>query len=124
MFRLWLLLSGLFGASAVAIGALAAHALEQSLSPRQLTGIETGAHYHLIHAVALLGVAWLSDRGQPLANTAGILFSIGIVLFAGSLYVLPFSQALPVVISTPFGGGSFILGWVCLALGALRDQRS
>ena len=54
-----------------------------------------GAHYHLIHSVALLA---LGD-GRPRTQA---LWVIGIALFSGSLYMLSFSKRLGIV--TPFGG--------------------
>ena len=54
-----------------------------------LAVFETGVRYHLIHALALLAVAWASTRWTSAAiRAAGWLFVVGILLFSGSLYAL------------------------------------
>lgn len=60
MVRLWLLLSAFAGFSGVAMGAFAAHGLKSRLSADYLAVLQTGTHYQLIHALALLGVAILA----------------------------------------------------------------
>ncbi len=77
------------GAVGVAAGAFGAHALRGRLSPELLAVFETGVRYHLIHALALLAVAWAATRWPSRAiPAAGWLFVAGIVLFSGSLYAL------------------------------------
>lgn len=120
MTRLWLCLAGVLGATAIMIGAFATHGLSQTLTAQQLETIETGAHYHLIHAVALLAIAAISTFETRFSAMAGLFFTVGIVLFAGSLYILPVSQAFPIVIATPIGGTCFILGWACVVLAGFN----
>jgi uncharacterized membrane protein YgdD (TMEM256/DUF423 family) len=43
-------------------------------------------------------------------------FLIGILLFSGSLYLLALTNLRWLGAITPFGGISFIAGWVCLAV--------
>lgn len=132
MHRLSLLAAGIFGTTAVAIGAFGAHGLKQSLSAQQLAWINTGADYQLTHAVALLALAALirfSDRTPRLLTTAFALFCAGIILFSGSLYLLPLKETLPavlatpLVLSTPLGGTCFLCGWICLTIAGGRAAR-
>ena len=120
----WLLaLAGLAGATGVAVGAFAAHALRARLTPQALGWIETGVQYHLIHAVALLGMAALALwRPSRLVAWTGALWAVGIVLFSGSLYVLALTGWRGVVYATPIGGTLFIVGWVLLVVAALRAR--
>ena len=60
MARLWLLLSACAGFTGVALGAFAAHGLKSQLTPAYLAVFQTGAHYQLIHALALFGVGLLA----------------------------------------------------------------
>jgi uncharacterized membrane protein YgdD (TMEM256/DUF423 family) len=121
MSRIWLLLAALAGFSGVALGAFAAHGLKSRLSAEYLAVFQTGTHYQLIHALALFGVGLLAlQRPGRLANLAGGFFAAGIVLFSGSLYLLTLSGIRGLGIITPFGGVAFLLGWLCLALLALR----
>lgn len=95
---IWIVLSGFLGATGVAIGAYVAHGLEDHLQrngvppgevARRLLTAETGVRYHLIHAVALLGIGLLSLHGPSRALlAAGWAFLLGTLLFSGSLYVI------------------------------------
>jgi uncharacterized membrane protein YgdD (TMEM256/DUF423 family) len=107
--------AGALGALGVAMGAFAAHALKDKLSPADLTVLETAVRYQLVHALALgvcAAVAQLTRR----AGLAAWCFLIGTVVFSGSLYALVFTGVRALGAVTPFGGVSLILGWVVLAL--------
>ncbi len=121
MVRLWLLLSAFAGFSGVAMGAFAAHGLKSRLSADYLAVFQTGTHYQLIHALALLGVAILTLIAPGrLVDLAGGFFAVGIVLFSGSLYALTLSGIAKLGIITPFGGLAFLAGWACLGVAAWR----
>ena len=113
----------LFGGLAVATGAMGAHALKAILNEQQLGWWDKAAHYHLIHALAVLacGLAWRSatagSRQAKAIAIAGALFLAGIMLFSGSLYALALTNVLTLGAVTPFGGVAFIAGWVALAIG-------
>jgi uncharacterized membrane protein YgdD (TMEM256/DUF423 family) len=83
---------------------------------------ETGARYHMYHALAM-GVAALLFRstGSRQAQAAALLFFIGIILFSGSLYLLALTGARVLGFVTPLGGLAFLAGWTFLALAALRQ---
>jgi uncharacterized membrane protein YgdD (TMEM256/DUF423 family) len=102
----------------VAIGAFGAHGLKPFLSEHMLTVFETGVRYHLIHALGMLS-AGLSLVYVPLRQFkwAGWAFSLGIVLFSGSLYAMSLSGARGLGMLTPFGGLCFLVGWSLLARG-------
>lgn len=120
MLRGFLLLAAFFGFTGVALGAFAAHGLRARLSSEYLAVFQTGVHYQLIHALALLGVALLAQHlPGRLPLLAGSLFSLGILLFSGSLYLLTLTS-LKLGIVTPIGGLAFLGGWLCLALAAWR----
>jgi uncharacterized membrane protein YgdD (TMEM256/DUF423 family) len=107
------------GALGVAAGAFGAHGLKAWLTPEMLAVFETGVRYHLIHALALLAVAWAATRWESrVIPAAGWLFVVGIVLFSGSLYVLTLTGIRGLGAITPFGGVALIVGWLLLAWGA------
>src|ERR1700744_123075 len=87
--RIWLVIAALNGALAVAFGAFAAHGLSQQLNAHALGIFETGARYHMYHALAM-GLAALAMQGKAArtATWSASLFLTGIVLFSGSLYAL------------------------------------
>lgn len=114
-----ILMSGaLLALLGVAVGAFGAHGLRLLLSEQMLNVFETGVRYHLIHALGIL-VAGLSIMYAPVRyfQYAAWAFSLGIVLFSGSLYVLSISGMRTLGIITPFGGLCFIAGWGLLAWG-------
>lgn len=123
MTTMWFALGALAGGVAVALGAFGAHGLKSRLAPDLLAIFETGVRYHMFHALALLAVAWATTRWtSPWLSGAGWLFAAGITIFSGSLYLLALTGARWWGAVTPIGGLALILGWLCLALGALRGS--
>jgi uncharacterized membrane protein YgdD (TMEM256/DUF423 family) len=123
MDRTFLALAALSGAIAVGAGAFGAHALKARLAPDLLAVFDTGARYHLSHALAMGLAAWASVRFPGTAATAaGWLFLAGTVLFSGSLYVLALTGLRWLGAVTPLGGVAFIGGWLALAVAALRGR--
>jgi uncharacterized membrane protein YgdD (TMEM256/DUF423 family) len=119
--RVWLVIAAINGALAVALGAFAAHGLTGRLDQHALGVFETGARYHMYHALAL-GLAALAMQGTAVqrANWSAWLFFAGIILFSGSLYVLALTSIQWFAFVTPVGGVAFLAGWVFLALAAVR----
>ena len=109
---------------AVAAGAFGAHALRERLSSELLQTFQTGASYHMYHALGLLAVGILlarfSTEGSPWLSAAGWLFVVGTVLFSGSLYALAMSGTTWLGAITPLGGLAFLAGWAALAIGIWR----
>jgi uncharacterized membrane protein YgdD (TMEM256/DUF423 family) len=121
MDRTFLSLGALSAALAVAAGAFGAHALKARLAPDLLAVFDTGARYHLFHALGLLAVAWAASRFPgALVAWAGWLLVAGTVLFSGSLYALALTGVRALGAVTPLGGVAFIAGWLCLAWAAWR----
>ncbi|HEY8925287.1 MAG TPA: DUF423 domain-containing protein [Polyangia bacterium] len=106
-------LPGLFGLTGVALGAFGAHALKARLGPELLEVFRTGVFYQLVHAVALLGIAGIRDRLRAPRLTTW-LFSVGIVIFSGSLYALATTGVRLWGAVTPLGGVAFLAGWASL----------
>lgn len=103
------------GAVAVAAGAFAAHGLRDRLEVRALEIFETAARYHMYHAIAMV------LAGLLLARRAGWVFQVGIVLFSGSLYALALTDVKVLGAVTPLGGLAFLVGWLWLAIAALKQ---
>ena len=122
----WAAVAALFACAMVAAGAFGAHAVAETVTPARLDTFKTGAHYGLVHALALFGVA-LALRGWPGAarplETAAWLFALGTVLFAGSLFGLVLLDRPVLGAVTPVGGVCFLLGWLFVAFGAHRAGR-
>ncbi len=120
----WLFVGALNGFLAVAAGAFGAHALKARLGADLLAVFETGARYHMYHALALVAVgllAALRPGSAGLLNGAGWAFLVGVLLFSGSLYALALTGVRGLGAITPLGGLAFLTGWALLALAALRS---
>lgn len=124
--RLALLLASAFGFLGVALGAFGAHGLKARLAPladgvQRLEWWNTGAHYQLIHALALGLVALLIERSSTKSLVvAAWSFCAGILLFSGSLYAMTLTGIRVLGAVTPFGGVGFLVGWAALFVTALR----
>lgn len=123
MQQLFLLIGTALGGSGIAIGAFGAHALKNILaSSGRLDVYETAVKYQFYHAFALLILGLLMYRIQsPLLNYAGIAFTVGTIIFSGSLYTLCLSGVGKWGAVTPFGGIILIIGWCLLFAGIARS---
>lgn len=105
-------IAAITGFLAVALGAFGAHGLKATfLENGQAHNWETAAHYHLVHAVVLLVLATRS----AVAKLPFLLFTAGIVIFSGSLYLLAVTSVKWLGAITPIGGVCLIAGWLALA---------
>jgi uncharacterized membrane protein YgdD (TMEM256/DUF423 family) len=118
---MWWRVAGIMGALGVALGAFGAHGLQGRVQdPHLLEVWETAARYHLLHALAVLGVA--AHPRQP--ARAGWLFVAGVLLFSGSLYLMTLTGARWLGAITPLGGVCMIGGWLTLAAASpTPDER-
>jgi len=120
MDRTFLLIGALAAFLGVALGAFGAHALRARLSPQSLEVFETGVRYQMYHAFAVLIVAIALARLDGwIVRTAGWLFTVGIVLFSGSLYLVALSGVRTFGAITPIGGLAFLAGWALLVWAAI-----
>ncbi|MEO0813336.1 MAG: DUF423 domain-containing protein, partial [Myxococcota bacterium] len=111
----------ILGATGVMAGAFGAHALRERLDEDLLRVWNTASEYQLVHAVALLGVAWVASRAPgPAATLSGWAMTVGVLVFSGSLYTLALTGVRWLGAITPIGGLAFIVGWIALAFAAWR----
>src|SRR5690349_11236747 len=110
-------IAAFMGLLAVAPGAFGAHGLKESLVRNETTAIwEKAVFYHFIHAVMLFVLA----QRQPLSRVPFLSFLVGILIFSGTLYLMAVTNARWLGAITPFGGASFMAGWICLLITAGR----
>ncbi len=83
---------------------------------------QTGIRYHFYHAIGLFVVAFVSTQipSSRLVKVSGWMMLTGIFLFSVSLYVFSLSGVHWFGILTPFGGLSFIISWLLLAIAVLK----
>lgn len=110
---------------AVGFGAFGAHGLKTVLTEAQLGTYNTAVEYQFYHALALVLVAAIGFQFPHVKalKWAAALFTAGIVLFSGSLYLLAFSDIKILGAVTPFGGLAFLVGWLALTFAAFRQLK-
>jgi uncharacterized membrane protein YgdD (TMEM256/DUF423 family) len=103
---------------AVILGAFGAHGLKDRLDAYSMDVYQKAVFYHFIHALGVLIVSLMPKAGY-LSQTQSTwicgFLTAGIALFSGSLYVLAVTRIPMLGAITPFGGLSFIAGWLMLA---------
>lgn len=124
MERLPLILAGVLGFLGVALGAFGAHGLKNRLAglsdgEQRLAWWNTGAQYHLLHALAIGLAAVRPGPTQAGSALAPWLFLGGIALFSGSLYAMTLTGRRALGAVTPLGGLLLLAGWAAIALHAL-----
>ena len=113
MVKLYLLLGSAFCMLSVVLGAFAAHGLKRHVSEYAIGIFKTASEYQMSHGLALIVVAVLMRWGINV-SAAGWLFTVGIVLFSGSLYLLALTGLKWLGPITPIGGVFLIAGWSVL----------
>lgn len=102
--------AAVLGLLGVALGAFGAHGLKDILTANQTTAIwQTAVLYHLVHAVAAL---WAADRNPPVVW----IWTAGVAIFSGSLYLLAVTNIRWLGAITPIGGVLFLAGWTLIVL--------
>jgi uncharacterized membrane protein YgdD (TMEM256/DUF423 family) len=125
MYKPALIAGILFAGFAVVIGAFGAHYLKSILSTEQLVSFETGVRYQFYHSFALLITGILAHFTTSKMKLITAFFSIGIILFSGSIYMLTVLKATSSIglgaigILTPIGGLCFIVAWSLLLFKAI-----
>ena len=128
MNRRIILTASFFGAVAVILGAFGAHGLKSVISTDALSIWAKGVEYQFYHTFALLFLSTFARFRTKLVDIAYFCFTIGILLFSGSLYLLATREVLqlgfvnfigPV---TPVGGLLLVAGWAFLFFAALKNR--
>ena len=126
--QLFIAMASISGFLAVGFGAFGAHGLKNRLSAELLDVWHTAAQYQFWHTLALLGIGILLSQGSQLPNLqakylviSGWLFTAGIVIFSGSLYILCLSGVRWLGAITPIGGTLWLAAWACLCYSALKS---
>jgi uncharacterized membrane protein YgdD (TMEM256/DUF423 family) len=120
IFRILIILAGVMGADGVVLAAASAHLPDA-------TRLASASSMLLFHAVAVLGVVALTERGllhRGIGLTAGWAFVVAAALFAGDLTVRQYSGHSLFPMAAPTGGTLLIVSWLLLAVAAAWPRRS
>jgi uncharacterized membrane protein YgdD (TMEM256/DUF423 family) len=128
MNRQIIITASVLGMLGVISGAFAAHGLQKILPTHELEVWHTAVQYQFYHVFALLFLSTFTRFKNSMVRVTYYLFTLGIVFFSGSLYLLACRDLLgwswinnmgPI---TPLGGLLFIAGWITLGLAAFRNK--
>ncbi len=124
MIRLAILLGASNAVVAIACGAFAAHAIQNTLSERMLEVFNTAVDYHLYHALGLILVGLLIHQHPTnrLLKSAIYIMLFGIIIFCGSLYALSLTGITKLGMITPFGGVAFIIAWGAVFFSFIKQR--
>lgn len=111
-------IAAVLGLLGVALGAFGAHGLGNSLSEQMLETYKTGVLYHLIHSVVLLVLALSNYK----FIRSFIFITVGIILFSFSLYIYSVIGIKFFSMVTPFGGVSFLVGWIFIIVETRKTE--
>ena len=116
MDRLWVFLGAVAGALAVGAAAMTAHAPGWGS-----TAMRDAVQILGWHALALVATGIWARRGGVLAHLAGLAFVCGTIMVVGAVYASSL-RGIRLDRVAPAGGITLMVGWVLLALSALRAR--
>ena len=116
------IIGGFFALLSVILGAIAAHKLKEFLNEDSLKSFETGVKYMMYHGLAMIII---SNSNIQSKNNLLLIFSVGIVLFSFSIFLLSTQSITKINFSflgpiTPIGGLTLIIGWIIFIINSLR----
>ena len=123
MHRVFFKIASFFAGLSVIIGAFGAHLLKRILEPEALASIQTAVTYQMTHSLAIFIIGMMYRHyATKKVIFSGYFFTIGIILFSGSIYLITMLKYLGfgtnnlLVLLTPLGGLMLILGWFTLMI--------
>jgi uncharacterized membrane protein YgdD (TMEM256/DUF423 family) len=114
LFRILIVLAGVMGADGVILAAASAHQPDA-------TRLASASSMLLFHAIAVLAVVALTERGLIHARigiAAAFGFVVATALFAGDLTLRQYAGHSLFPFAAPTGGTLLIVSWVGLAVAA------
>ena len=119
----WIIAGSFFAALAVIFGAFGAHGLKSKVSPEDLIIFETGVRYQMYHALGLVLLGLLGMiTSFSISQLPALFFVIGIIIFSGTLYLIPLTGIRWLGAITPIGGIAFIAGRFMLIYNILISR--
>ena len=100
----------------IVLGAFGAHSLKTILNPSELLSFEVGVRYQMYQGLALLAIG-LNNNVELKNKLQYRGFTLGTLLFSGSIYFLAIDRVLGMKLSwfgpiTPIGGAILIVTWI------------
>jgi len=124
----WISIGAIFSGLSVTLGAMGAHSLKNILTEKNLSAFQTATEYMGYHGIALILVGIVSlqlkDNGKKALTKVGVFFTLGILMFSGSIYILISDGPRFFGPVTPLGGLCFMLGWFTFAGVIIRHFKN
>ncbi|GAB6281883.1 MAG: DUF423 domain-containing protein [Ignavibacterium sp.] len=117
--KIWIIIAAIMGFLGVALGAIGGHIVQSFVSTEMLEIYKIGINYHFIHTIVILVIALSS---KEILYKSLPIFLIGIILFSFSLYLYSLTGIRIFAIITPFGGISFLIGWIYIIVLLLKKE--
>ncbi len=119
----YIALGSLLAAASVILAAIAAHGTSVSGSSSGM--VQNALHLMQFHALGLILVGILGEfrPSEKRLQLAGALFILGTLLFSVNILVRAWADLQTFKALVPWGGTSFILGWLALSLAYVRKVR-
>ncbi|WP_072681801.1 DUF423 domain-containing protein [Arcobacter sp. LA11] len=121
--KLFLTISSIMMALAIAIGAFGAHGLKSIVEDSLLKTYNTGVEYHFYNTLGLFAasfIMYLKPNSRKVV-VASWLILVGMIIFSFSLYFLVILNIPVLGAITPIGGTLLIIAWVLLAISIYKD---
>lgn len=125
-----LLITGtVFGITAIALGAFAAHGLKELLSVESMKSFETGVRYQMYHALLCLLLGSTNTLQEKFKKIIFYLLISGVFMFSGSIYLLATNDFSGIDFRTigfvtPIGGLLLITAWGIMCFSFINSIRN
>lgn len=120
-----LLTAAVLGFLGVALGAFGAHGLKNLLESTGKQALwETAVSYQFWHVLAILALAMSAGGAEKILVRAGQFFTVGVLIFSGTLYIMALGGPTWLGAITPIGGTCLLIGWGILIYYAAKRLKS
>lgn len=130
---IWISLAAIFGFTGIGLAAYTSHGLGYIADPavREATRatLQLAVQQQMFHALALFAIGlWVMlqahshDTLRRWLSIAAGLFTVGVLLFSGLIYLRIFTGIDTLRTLVPWGGSCLMLGWLALGISGWRAR--
>lgn len=124
-YRNWIIAGVLLCALYVILSAFGTHALKSKLDAKSLDTYHTALKFLILHAMGLILINFIGSEWTLDLKYVNLMILTGLLLFSGSLLLHSTKSLIGLESSifamfAPFGGVSFVVAWIVLAIKLIR----
>jgi len=121
--RMIMLAGGLAGLSGVILAAAGSHIIPGLDNAESFRSWQSANGMHLLHSVLLIALASAyRQSGTRMLLLTSVVITAGIIIFCGSIYLSLLASMAGATRVAPLGGSLLILGWLLIAVHALKPE--